>query len=381
MSALPTLFILSNNRHMGGSEKSIATLVPNLMEHARLRIFVENETHAEDLRRHEGGGLAVTMLPKGNSPRAMLAALRVLREAWHADRPRCVLANGHKGAVLLAMAKMLVEPAPAQLAVFVRDFDYYLLWPVLRALPEALFLAPSEAVFADARYRRWGLRAPRRLLALPNAVPLSTAAPPVPSGEEGFVAACGRITRWKGLHLLVRAWPQVLADCPEAQLRIVGEEVEPAYAQELRHLVSALDLEASVKFLPFQSDLAPIFKQGALFVIPSLSERPGPETFSRIIIEAWAHAKPVVAFACGGPRYLIEDGVDGLLIKEADVEALARGIVALLRDPRRRIAMGQHGAAKARTLFDPATIAARLAQELLAEKPNHRAPLAEVSTA
>ena len=381
MSALPTLFIISNNRALGGSEQSIATLVPCLMEHARLRIFVENDAHADDLRRHAGARLTVTMLPKGNSPRALLAALRVLREAWHAERPRAVLANGHKGALLLAMARMLGFPAPAQVAIFVRDFHYYLLWLILRVLPAALYLAPSEAVFEDARYRRWGLRAPRRLLALSNAVRLSEPAVPGSAGGEGFVAACARITRWKGLHLLVRAWPQVRAACPEAQLRIVGEEVEPVYAQELRRLVSDLDLGASVKFLPFQHDLAPVFTQGALFVIPSLSERPGPETFSRIIIEAWAHAKPVVAFACGGPRYLIEDGVDGLLIKEGDTGALARGIVELLRDPLRRAAMGRRGAAKARALFDPATIAAQLAAQLLAEPPGPREPLPKLSEA
>ena len=367
----PTLFILSNMRETGGAEKSIATLIPHLMEHARLRVFVENDHHYEELRRHEGPRLTLTRMPKGNSLRALWGALQTLRRCWCEEPPAAVLANGHKGSFLLAFAGLAGFPTPAPVGIFLRDFNYYLLWLVLRVLPSALYLAPSEAVFEDPRYRRWGLAAPRRLLALPNAVRLG-ATPP--AGEAAappplFVAACARLARWKGLHLLIRAWPQVRAAQPAATLRIFGEEVEPDYAEELRAQVKELGLGEAVRFCGYQRDLAPVFAEAALLVVPSLSLRPGPETFSRIIIEAWAHAKPVIAFATGGPRFLIEDGVDGLLIPEGDVEALARAMIGLLGDAARRTEMGRRGAARARTEFDPATIAARLIRELLGDGP------------
>ena len=360
------LFILSNMREIGGAEKSITTLIPHLMEHARLRVFVENDRHYDDLARHAGPRLTLTRMPKGNGPRAIWGALQTLRRCWREDAPDAVLANGHKGSFLLAFAGLAGFPKPAPVGIFVRDFNYYLLWLVLRVLPRALYLAPSAAVFEDARYRRWGLAAPRRLLALSNAVTLRAAA----RGEEThaepplFVAACARLARWKGLHFLIRAWVQIGAAFPAAELRIFGDDVEPDYAAELRALTQELGLEKTVRFCGYQSDLTPVFSEAALLVVPSLSLRPGPETFSRIIIEAWAHAKPVVAFAAGGPRFLIEDGVDGRLIPEGDVDALARVIIELLGDPARRREMGRRGEEKARTQFDPATIAARLAEEL-----------------
>ena len=361
------LFILSNMRETGGAEQSIATLIPHLMEHARLRVFVENDRHHDELRRHEGPRLTLTRMPKGNSPRAIWGALQTLRRCWREDAPDAVLANGHKGSFLLAFAGLAGFPTPAPVGIFLRDFNYYLLWLVLRVLPRALYLAPSAAVFEDARYRRWGLVAPRRLLALPNAVRLGAAARADETRAEPplFVAACARLARWKGLHLLIRAWVQIGAAFPAAELRIFGDDVEPEYAAELRALVQELGLEKAVRFCGYQSDLAPVFSEAALLVVPSLSLRPGPETFSRIIIEAWAHAKPVVAFATGGPRFLIEDGVDGRLIPEGDVDALARALIELLGDPARRREMGRRGEARARTQFDPATIATRLAQELL----------------
>ena len=363
----PTLFILSNMREIGGAEQSIATLIPHLMEYARLRVFVENDRHCEELSRHAGPRLTLTRMPKGNSPRALWGALQTLRRAWREEPPDAVLANGHKGAFLLACAGLAGFPTPALTAIYVRDFDYYLLWLVLRVLPSAIYLAPSEAVFEDLRYRRWGLASPRRLVALPNAVRLSAARPTGHPPPPLFVAACARVARWKGLHFLIRAWVQIGAAFPAAELRIFGDDVEPEYAAELRALVQELGLGEAVRFCGYQRDLVPVFSEAALLVVPSLSLRPGPETFSRIIIEAWAYAKPVVAFATGGPRFLIEDGVDGLLIPEGDVDALARAIIELLGDPVRRAEMGKRGEARTRTQFDPATIAARLARELLGD--------------
>ncbi len=365
---LPVLFILSNMRETGGAEQSIATLIPHLMEHARLRVFVENDRHHDDLQRHAGSRLTLTRMPKGNSPRALWGALQTLRRCWREDPPDAVLANGHKGSFLLAFAKLAGLPTPARAGIFLRDFNYYLLWLVLRVLPGALYLAPSEAVFEDARYRRWGLVAPRRLLALPNAVRLGSALPETAGAAPPlFVAACARLARWKGLHLLIRAWPQVRAAFPEATLRIYGEEVEPGYAAELRAQVQTLGLGEAVFFCGYQRDLTPVFAAAAVLVVPSLALRPGPETFSRIIIEAWAHAKPVVAFATGGPRYLIADGADGYLVEEGDVGQLADRLLKLLADPALRQRLGQGGYAKVREKFNPEKIAADLLSHLLAE--------------
>ena len=362
---LPLLFIMSNMRETGGAEQSIATLIPHLMEHARLRVFVENDRHHDDLQRHAGPRLALTRMPKGNAPRALWGALQTLRRAWREEPPDAVLANGHKGSFLLAFAKLAGLPTAAPTGIFLRDFNYYLLWLVLRVLPGALYLAPSEAVFEDARYRRWGLVAPRRLLALPNAVRLGSAPPDEPKNAPLFVAVCARLARWKGLHLLIRAWPQVRAAFSAVELRIYGEEVEPEYAAELKALVQELALGDAVHFCGYQRDLTPVFSAAAVLVVPSLSLRPGPETFSRIIIEAWAHAKPVVAFATGGPRYLIEDGADGYLVAEGDVEALAGRLRQLLADPALRQRLGEKGRAKVREKFDPEKLAAALLSRVL----------------
>jgi len=63
------------------------------------------------------------------------------------------------------------------------------------------------------------------------------------------------------------------------------------------------------------------------------------------LIEALAAARPVVATRVGGVPNVVADGQTGLLVPPRDPEALAAGIVALLRDPERAVSYGQAGRA------------------------------------
>src|SRR5262249_45452885 len=76
------------------------------------------------------------------------------------------------------------------------------------------------------------------------------------------------------------------------------------------------------------------------------------EPFGRVLLEAMAVGKPVVAPREGGPTEIVADGETGLLVPPRDPDALARAIVALLRDPARRTAMGRAGRARVAAMFD-----------------------------
>jgi glycosyltransferase involved in cell wall biosynthesis len=65
--------------------------------------------------------------------------------------------------------------------------------------------------------------------------------------------------------------------------------------------------------------------------------------FARLVIEAGALAKPVVASGLGGPAELVKDGATGLLVPPVDADALAEAVLALIREPVRARAMGEAG--------------------------------------
>jgi glycosyltransferase involved in cell wall biosynthesis len=83
-----------------------------------------------------------------------------------------------------------------------------------------------------------------------------------------------------------------------------------------------------------------------VFTLPSRSD-----SFGLVLLEAWANAKPVIAYRAGGIADLIRHDSDGLLAPCGDVGALAAGLESLCRDAARRSAFGSHGLARVQSEF------------------------------
>lgn len=348
------IFVLSNMQEYGGAERSIATIVPHLAADMPLRIFAEETRHIQDLEAMAGPNFRVVRCPKGISLWATGRAFALV--LWHflRDRPAVLLANGHKGAAMLAALRRLVPWSDARFAVYVRDFGYFTMPKLLQHLNGATYFAPSQAVFDHPQYRDWGLdRARCEVVA--NGVEPATCEPF--ESDPPYIGCCARITPWKGFDYLIRAFQRIAAVHPTVRLHIYGGEREADYVASLRRLAEELGVAGRVDFQSFVLDPAEIYAGGSVFVVSSLSEHPGPETFCRVIIEAWAYRKPVVAFAVGGPKYLIEEGVDGFLVPEKDIVQLADRVLELLRDPALRARMGAAGWRRTQEEFQPAVVA------------------------
>ncbi len=359
---LPGIFILSVGRHFGGSEKSLQALLPDLARQVRVTLFACVPEHIEQIRRLDLPNLEVIPSPIGNGPLAMLGNLLRLYRESRCRRPQGILVNGHRGSLLLFLYRLLPGRPSTRDVVYVRDFAYNTFRWTLWRLRDVSFLAPTAAIFEHPAYRSWGLTRLQHQ-ALPNAVPLPSDPHAVPIGPR-FIGCCARLVPWKGIEYLIEAFARIAARHPAARVRIYGQPIDAAYTASLHALADKLEVTDRVEFHPFANDMHTVYRQGLFFVVPSLSILPGPESFSRIIIEAWAHARPVIAFACGGPRLLIEDGVDGFLVTERDTGQLAERMDQLLTSPALTNELGRKGEAKARAQFSPASIARELLTHL-----------------
>ena len=156
----------------------------------------------------------------------------------------------------------------------------------------------------------------RRRLGLPAAGPL--------------IGIVGRLQRWKGMHILIEAMPEVLSRYPDARCVVVGGEhaLEPDYPASLRERIEALHLENAVILAGLQFNV-PEWMQ-AMDVIVHASDH---EPFGIVVVEALALGKPVVAGNAAGPTEVITDGVHGLLTPYGDAPALAAAILRYLDDP------------------------------------------------
>ena len=145
--------------------------------------------------------------------------------------------------------------------------------------------------------------------------------------DEGapLVVMVGRLTRWKGQHLLLAAAAQMRHE--RFGILFVGSDQGRAdYSAELRALAAALPPGRRVAFLERSDDMPLVYAAGDVAVNASSGQ---PEAFGRVIPEAQATGRIVVGTAHGGACETIEDGVTGFLVPPGDVGALAARLDAV----------------------------------------------------
>jgi glycosyltransferase involved in cell wall biosynthesis len=147
----------------------------------------------------------------------------------------------------------------------------------------------------------------------------------------------------------VRAIPRVVEKFPAVRFFIVGKGELLA---ELKALAASLGIGRELVFTGFRSDVGAFYKIADLFVMSSVQEGLGTA-----VLDALAEGKAVVATDCGGIPEIIHDGETGRLVEPANPEALARGIIDVLRDPQQAGRMAGRGQALVQNQFSVETMA------------------------
>ena len=152
-----------------------------------------------------------------------------------------------------------------------------------------------------------------------------------------------RLIPLKGTSYLIRAMSMVVENCPDARLIIGGEGPEK---EKLEALAKELCIKDNILFVGRISEeqLPVYYKLCDVYVIPSIRDKWGnTEGLGMPVIEAMSYGKPVVGFDVGGPKYTIEDGVNGYSVKEKDWERMGKRIIALLKNKSLRAKFGDNG--------------------------------------
>lgn len=143
--------------------------------------------------------------------------------------------------------------------------------------------------------------------------------------KQKMLTAVGRLTEQKGFDLLLRAFAKVAADHPGWTLRIWGKGPDRA---ALEALAAQLGIADRVEMPGVSSQPGSWIESADAFVLSSRFEGWG-----LVLGEAMAAGLPCISFDCPfGPADMITDSVDGLLVPDGDVEAMATGLSRLLGD-------------------------------------------------
>lgn len=154
--------------------------------------------------------------------------------------------------------------------------------------------------------------------------------------QEAFVAVIVAALRPEKNHaMLMRAAARLRRVEARFVLLIVGEGSE---AEALRGQARTLGLGDAVRFLGRREDIPAVFAAADLSILCS---HPVVETFPLSVLESMACAVPVVATSVGSIPEMIEDGVNGILVRAGDEDALADSVAGLMRDQTRRHELGE----------------------------------------
>jgi glycosyltransferase involved in cell wall biosynthesis len=370
MSARRILFVeASTGGVVGGSLTGILHLIPHL-DPARfapaLALFEAKSIALNGVPVHvlpplpgragaTGKGAVAGAFARAANVRAVLGTrARALVGLFRRERPALVyLANGVR-----ANLDGVIAGALCRVPIVCHEKALGSLGPLERLASRWIdaCVCMTDEIAAHCRAHR--LR-PRRLTTIYDGIDTSRFAPGggaairrefgIPAGAP-LAGIVGHIQDWKGQHLVVEAVARARRRFPELRCLIVGgvHRRGIAYAARLRERIAAPDLAGHVVLTGARADVPACLDAMDVALHASVV----PEPFGRVLIEAMALGRPVIAPREGGPLAVVVDGETGLLVPPRDPDALADALEILLADPARRDAMGRAGRARVAAVFD-----------------------------
>lgn len=157
------------------------------------------------------------------------------------------------------------------------------------------------------------------------------------NSRDHSILAVGSMKRWKvkGFDTLLKAWAMISANNPEWTLDFMGNDND----NYIHELVDDLGIAKSVRFLGHSDDVASIMQKKSIFVLSSRYEG-----FPNCLIEAMSQGCACVAYDCHtGPKEIITNGVDGVLVKNQSIEEMATAVQKCISDVSYRNSLAKNG--------------------------------------
>lgn len=164
---------------------------------------------------------------------------------------------------------------------------------------------------------------------------------PKHSGQRGHVLYVGRVENYKGVNVLIQAWPAISQKHPEAKLTIIGNG---AQKKMYERYIAARGLQYSIVFeshIPYVQMLH-MYDQASIVIAPHTWIEP----YGRTVVEGMARGKIVIASSIGGPSEIIQDGKTGYLVEPGSPEDIEQAVERVLAMDRYDLKAIQQAAQK-----------------------------------
>ena len=208
------------------------------------------------------------------------------------------------------------------LAFLFSFWDYYILKKIKKA--DCVVTLTQE----DKEF--WKMYA-KRIEVIPNVLTITPKK--VIDYRTKRVIAAGRYVHQKGFDLLLEAWHRIDKSLSDWHLYIFGNENRKPY----QRIVDKYDMNHHVHLMSATPKIVEEFSKSSIFVLSSRFEG-----FGLVLAEAMSCGLPCISFDCPyGPRDIITDQEDGILVENANIEAMTKALERLMKDENLRRTMGE----------------------------------------
>ena len=167
---------------------------------------------------------------------------------------------------------------------------------------------------------------------IPN--PLSFYPKEISKCKNKTIISVGRLAEQKGYKELIEVWSKLFKKYPDWKLEIYGEG---PLKKKLQEKIDILGMTNSLLLKGTDKRIMERYLESSIYVMTSKYEG-----FGMVLVEAMACGLPVVSFDCPcGPKDIIKDGEDGFLIRNRDLDGMAKKLEFLIKNENQRKIMGK----------------------------------------
>ena len=212
--------------------------------------------------------------------------------------------------------------------------DFYIRKIMFRLADVVQVMSYHDAAYLCKRYKK--------VVPMPNPLrfpPMAKEAFDASFEKRMNILAVGRLCPQKGFDKLIEAFAKVADKYSDWDVNICGEDmVGKSYSLVLKKKVTEFNLDDRIHFIGFHKDIDRLMREHSIFCLSSIHEG-----FPNVLSEAMANGMACISFdLVTGPHEIIMDGIDGMIVENQNVDALAEGMDILMGDRELRRSFGAH---------------------------------------
>lgn len=176
------------------------------------------------------------------------------------------------------------------------------------------------------------------VVAIPNPIKIEIDYLPKSENRKKIAMAAGRLTTVKRIDLMVEIWAKFTKLNKEWKLHIYGDG-EASYVEMLKKKIAAFGISDRIELIGAVDNIQELMSEVGIYLMTS-----SQECFPMVLLEAQSAGLPIIAFDCPtGPRNIITNGYNGILVPMDDQDAYVENLSMLTKNEALRLKLASNG--------------------------------------